>query len=242
MHGFNMRSFGLLRDVCHIARGACRLLAFLALSFGGLWLVSAAAAEEARSADTLLPNGGFDEVGNDGAPTAWDRPDGLGVRVVRCEEGGHGNVIQMDTRVSEKAMVEQWKKVGITQWDIPKPADNAVAETYGLSFYSNPIPVEPGCAYTISFDFKGPRKGAGAKVWVRGYGVNEASQERRKLYETIVNCRVDDDKWRAFTQEFSPTKRTPAVTEIRVMLFAYFPPGVYLFDNVKINSHGGAKP
>ena len=31
-----------------------------------------------------------------------------------------------------------------------------------------------------------------------------------------------------------PTKFRPEVTEMKVMLFAYHPPGVYWFDNVKI--------
>ena len=193
--------------------------------------VPLAAGDDKPGAKPMVANGGFEEVGADGGPLSWDKPDGLGVRIVRSADEGHGNVIQMDTRISEKAMVEQWKKVGITQWDIPKPANNAVADTYGLSFYSAPIPVEAGRSYEISFDFKGPS--GGAKAWVRGYGALDG--EKRKIYETIVNCRTDDaTKWKSFKQEFSPTKRRPAVTEMRVMLYAYYPPGVYLFDNVKI--------
>jgi hypothetical protein len=33
---------------------------------------------------------------------------------------------------------------------------------------------------------------------------------------------------------FSPTRVRPEVTEMRVMLYAYWPPGVYWFDNVRI--------
>jgi|GEM_PF-1584854 len=60
------------------------------------------------------------------------------------------------------------------------------------------------------------------------------SRERRHLYDTYVNCFVDGAAWTHFDQVFHPTRRTPKVTEMRVMLFAYWPPGVYWFDNVSV--------
>lgn len=306
--------------------------------------------------EALLANGGFETPRADGAgPAQWDRPDGLGVQWV--EEPGHGRVIRLDTAVSEQEMVKQWQKVGLDdQWNIPKPAAGPVAATYGLSFYSRPVPVKSGQAYRIAFDFRGQ---GGAKVWVRGYGMRRASpqfktthirdwskwlallaatreapdtpghllwqcfaaetqaairargakhpvppdlrhrvvkalnawlpsreahrqkawqgvtltgpdgelqqraregtltradtmrlnrylceaawpalitpsRERRRLWETYVQCRTQGGAWHHFRQVFHPTRHRPAVSEMKVMLYAYWPPGVYCFDNLII--------
>jgi hypothetical protein len=186
------------------------------------------------SAETkeLVVNGGFEKQDktNAGQPESWDKPDGLGVKWVKSQ--GHGKIITMNTAVSEADMVKQWKLKGITDWNIPKPAKGPIAATYGLSFYSANIKVKEGQPYRVSFDFKGPKAGAGAKLWVRGYGMFRGKLRRR--YETIVNCRVKDGEWTRFSQVFHPTKRKTGVTEMKVMLYAYWPVGIYSFDNISI--------
>ena len=193
-------------------------------------------AEDAHSQPAiLLANGGFDlgDAAVPDKPSGWDKPDGLGVQWTAAgregEDAKRGKAIRMDTSVSEQAMVSQWRKAGIDKWDIPKPAKDPVAATYGLSYYSDSIPVATGQAYRVSFLFKGPS--GGAKVWVRGFG--KLRNEERRLYETIVNCRGGAG-WTQFSQCFHPTRRTPGVATMRVMLYAYWPPGVYWFDDVKI--------
>jgi len=181
---------------------------------------------------SVLPNGDFEKADavDRAKPIGWDKPDGLGIQWVNAPgEPGRGKVIRMDTAVSEKAMVNQWRKMGITQWNIPQPAGNPIAETYGLSYYSVPVPVRAGQAYQVSFDFKGP---AGGKVWVRGWGMYQG--EKRRRYETIVFCRGKENQWTTFRQTFHPTRNRPEVTEMRVMLYAYYPAGVYWFDNVRL--------
>jgi hypothetical protein len=187
----------------------------------------------------LLPNGDFEQAdpADKTKPLHWDKPDGLGVQWMDAPKDAsgksHGKAIRIDTSVSEKAMVAQWKKMGLTQWDIPKPAGNAVAETYGLSYYSDPIPVKPDQPYRISFDYIGNKgDNSGGKVWVRGYGQFEG--EKRRRWETIVFCRAKKDGWTHFSQVFFPTKMRPEVTEMRVMLYAYYPAGVYWFANIRI--------
>jgi hypothetical protein len=172
----------------------------------------------------LLVNGDFEQADpkDAGKPAGWDKPDGLGVQWI-------GKAIRMDTRISERDMVAQWRKVGLT-WDIPNPAGNAIAETYGLSYYSDPMPVKSGQTYRVSFDYKGPS--GGAKVWVRGWGMFQG--EKRRRWETIVFCRTQGKDWTHLEQDFHPTKARPEVTEMKVMLYAYYPPGEYWFDNVKI--------
>jgi hypothetical protein len=185
-------------------------------------------------ADTgLVANGTFEKANSDDSsrPANWDKPDGLGVQWRDSGDASHGKAICMDTRISEKAMVAQWQKVGLTNdWNIPKPANNAIADTYGLSLYSEPIPVKPGQPYRITFDFKGHSDGA--KVWVRGWGV--IGGKRRRLWETWAGCKSNGSGWTTCSQVFFPTKYRPAVTEMRVMLFAFHPARLYWFDNVRI--------
>jgi hypothetical protein len=195
--------------------------------------MTASAADEPR---TMPANGDFEKAdpADNTKPLGWDKPDGLGVQWTtgpRDTNGkDHGKAIRMDTSISEQRMVAQWRKAGLTQWDIPKPGANAVAETYGLSFYSVPLPVKAGQAYRITFDYQGAS--GGAKVWVRGWG--NLNGELRRRYETIVNCRAPAGRWTTFSQVFHPTRSRPEVTEMRVMLYAYYPAGIYWFDNVKI--------
>lgn len=186
------------------------------------------------SAGNLVENGGFEQPDPDKPekPLAWQLPDGLGVQWV--EAGAEqGRIIRINTSIPEKDMNAQWKNKGIDRFLIPEPAGNPIAATYGLSYYSAPIPVEKGVTYRVSFDFMG--KGDGAKVWVRGYGLYRG--ELRRRYETYVNPRGGQaDAWRHFSQEFTPTRHRPGVTEMRVMLYAYWPPGIYRFDNIRIEA------
>ena len=184
------------------------------------------------SAESLVINGDFEKADatDPDRPAGWDRVDGLGVQWVLSPGDSHGRAIRMDTHLSEQAMQAQWVKTGLTNiWNIPGPGKNAIAETYGLSLYSAPMPVQPGMAYRVTFDFKGR---GGAKVWVRGYG--QFQGERRRRWETTVDCHGKSDGWTTQSQIFHPTKFRKDVTEIKVMLFAYYPPGVYWFDNIRI--------
>lgn len=183
--------------------------------------------------ENVLPNGNFEKAdpADSARPLDWDRVDGLGVKWTQAPGAGHGRAIRMDTRISERAMEAQWIKTGLTNiWNIPKPGKNAIATTYGLSLYSAPMPVKPGLTYRITFDFKG--HSGGAKVWVRGYGMFQG--ELRRRWETYVNCRSNGGGWTTCSQVFHPTKFRPDVSEIKVMLFAYYPPGVYWFDNIRV--------
>jgi hypothetical protein len=183
--------------------------------------------------NSLLPNGSFElaDARDQAKPAGWDRVDGLGVQWTASPRPGHGKAIRMDTRISEQAMQAQWVKTGLTNlWNIPKPEKNAIAETYGLSLYSDPIPVQSGQAYRITFDYQGPDNGA--KVWVRGWGLFQG--EKRRRWETAIPCPCKDGAWTTVSQVFHPTRARPEVTEMRVMLFAYYPPGVSWFDNIRI--------
>ena len=98
-------------------------------------------------AQSVLPNGDFEQgdPAHPGKALHWDAVDGLGVRWTDAPgTPPHGKAIRMDTSVSEIDMVASYQKAGLTQWVFPKPAGNAIAETYGLSLYSDAVPVVPG--------------------------------------------------------------------------------------------------
>lgn len=183
-------------------------------------------------AEPLVPNGGFEvaDPADPNRPAGWDPPDGLGVQWAEAPDPvEHGRAIRMDTSVPEKAMEEQWRRKGLTNWHIPNAAGNAIADTYGLSYYSAPFPAVSGATYRVSFDFRG---GSGAKLWVRGYGV--VMGRHRRLYEIVVNCPNSPDRWTSRSEEFNPTRLRPETNELKVMLYAYHPPGVYWFDNIRV--------
>jgi hypothetical protein len=209
-----------------------------------LCAVAAAGAEPGeipQRAPSLVENGDFETADADepGRPAGWAVPDGLGVQWTSAPAGSdgapRGKAIRLDTRVSEKDMVASWKAKGITEWDIPSPAESPVAGTYGLSYYSQPISIETGVTYRVEFDYMGPP--GGAKVWVRCYGL--LNDRMRRRYETIVKCGGAKDEWTEFSKDFCPTRLRPEVTEMKVMLYAYWPPGVYWFDNVRITALPG---
>jgi hypothetical protein len=194
-----------------------------------LFLFSTDGRAFAQDADpvSLLPNGGFDQANptNAAIPLGWDRLDGLGVTWEAGEAGDR--FIRMNTAVSEKDYVESCRANGLDKWVFPNAGGGPIAGTYGLSYYSDSIPVSTGQAYRLTFRFRG-----GGKVWVRGYG--QLRNEERRLYDTVVNCRGTEKGWNTLSQCFHPTKHTPGVRTIRIMLYAYWPPGLYDFDEVAL--------
>lgn len=179
----------------------------------------------------LLTNGTFEAVCPTNAlmPLGWELPDGLGIRWAEAGDG-HGKAIRMDTRVSEKAVSAQRASRGITAWRFDDPGDGAIGATYGLSFYSHWMPVEAGATYRLSFDVRGPA--GGAKVWVRAYGMYRGRERRR--YERLVSCTRSEKGWTAYVRDFNPARHRPEVQRMRVMLYAFWPAGVYWFDNVRL--------
>lgn len=184
-------------------------------------------------AQSLLPNGDFEEAdsANPAKPAYWDLPDGLGVQWTNAPGTGHGKAIRMDTSISEIDMNDRWAKVGITQWLFPHPQKNAIAETYGLSLYSAAVPIKPGKAYRIGFDYMS-EKGTAAKLWFRAY--IEKGDKLHRVYEGVTADCNSRGTWTHYTDLFHPTKHKANVTQFKVMLFCYYPPGVSWFDNVTV--------
>lgn len=157
-----------------------------------------------------------------------------------------GKCIRMDTDVNQKEVHRRMFEL-IGNPDAPRwsktptkpPKYDTAAGLEGVTFWSEPIQVEEDKIYRMSVDCMGRMNGMFfPKMFVRGFGKSKTAKGDvivRKIYDTYVACRVDKpDKWFHFSQTFCPTDRTPAVEHIRVMLMAYWPPGVYYWDNVSI--------
>ncbi len=196
----------------------------------------------------LVVNGGFEEeITGKGSPVGWDRVDGLTTfwSLDAVDPKAHGHVIGMDTDVYEsewkRRREEMAKDPDSPPWaKTPVPESDqyaTVGGNHGVSFYCDPIPVSPGQAYRLNLDARAEMPGGGtAKVWVRGYADLKSSRgvEERRIFDALTTMRMGSSSWTSWTMAFHPTKNTPSVTRMRVMLYGYWPRGGYAFDNVSI--------
>lgn len=211
-------------------------------------------------------NGGFEEVeaGPIPHPKGWAHPEDYCIFWLKDPMAPeHGKVIVLDTDHAEGAAMKRQAQAreALAQGKaLPPPPEaargahyGAIAGSYGVSFYSEKFKCKPKQAYKVSFDYKGPS--GGASVWVRGWAIFNG--EERQRYSTKVNCYVKGTGWAHFEQAFHPTRRLGPkdkhtdsaedkeknatytdISLLRVMLYAYWPPGQYYFDNVKVEKIG----
>ena len=84
------------------------------------------------------------------------------------------------------------------------------------------------------------------KMFVRGYG--DIKGEKRVVYDAYLALRSlqDTDRWKHNVRIITiPTDVQAPVEFVRIKLYAYWPPGVYWFDNVSMKetaADGKAKP
>ena len=189
-------------------------------------------------AQSVLPNGDFEQAdpAHPDKPAHWDAMDGQGVQWADAPNvpgsPPHGKAIRMNTALTEVQMDASYTKAGLKQWIVPHPAGSTIAESYGLSLYSDAVPIVPGKTYRVSFDYMSEKRTAG-KLWFRAYA--DVNGQKKRAYEGTVDC---DSKgaWKTFTGVFHPTKYRSNVTEFKIMLFAYYPAGVAWFDNIKLEA------
>jgi hypothetical protein len=208
------------------------------IGLGALMMMTAARGQN------VLPNGDFEQAdpAHPGKALHWDLTDGLGVQWTDAPNvpgaPPHGKAIRMDTAQTEQAMVASYTKAGLTQWVFPKPGGDPIAMTYGLSLYSEAMPVVPGKTYRVTFDYLS-EKGTAGKLWFRAYA--NVNGEKKRVYEGTIDC-GGAGGWRQFSGVFHPTKYRPNVDEFKIMLFAYYPPGVAWFDNIRVEAVDEPEP
>lgn len=202
----------------------------------------------AKEPKNLVPNGDF-EKGREGIPLNWQRPDGLTSFWIR-DPRAKSYVLKIDTDVLKdqyRARQKELKKNPLSPAPKKLPTKgkkySTVAATEGVAYWSDWIPVKKGVTYKLSVDVRVDSGKKSPKVFVKGYVEDKnrpPGYRRRVAYKKYLNCKATSE-WKTFGMEFNPTLRTPGVKWVRVMIFAYWPPGTYYFDNVKIYEAGKGK-
>ena len=187
----------------------------------------------------LVRNGDFEK--GDRSPAGWERIDNL--TTFWKADGDPGRCLVIDTDVLE----QQWKDwraqldAGADLERAPAklattpPYYDTIGGTYGVPFRSDFIRIEKGKTYELAFDMKGRWTGVFfPKVFVKGYALQ--GDQRREKFRMYKACRTQTQgrEWEHFSRTFHPTAEAPDVRWIRVQIYAYWPPGIFHFDNVVI--------
>ena len=124
-----------------------------------------------------------------------------------------------------------------------------IGAAYGVRVWTaKGIKIKKGAWYLMACDIKGP---ACPKIFIKGYGVGDYKELNEKLkwekstnmagpvavlYSTYLQTKsgVSKKKWTRVSKLFNPSRRSPRVDEIKLQIFAYWPRGVYSFDNFEI--------
>jgi len=204
----------------------------------------------------LSKNPGFEE-GSGEKPAGWERIDGLTTFWLDDPTGaGRGKVLKMDTRMLQTQADEWWRKwrAGAPASQAPKPilapppAYDSVGGLHGAHYYSDFFEIKPGMRYRVLADFKGKTTDFFfAKVFLKGYGmapatVRESKPERREIWRTYLACRNFENQWKHYSETFTIPQRgirmsnvvTVQVRWIRIIPYAYWPPGLFYWDSVKV--------
>lgn len=193
----------------------------------------------------LVTNGNFEAPGEQ--PKGWFPVNNLTMFLDASGDKTHGRVLRIDSDVYESE-VNRWQKrlaAGAPLKEAPKktptqgPKYNTIAGTYGVHNYSDAIAVTPGKTYRLeidtrcrSTDFFFP------KLFFRGWA--DVRGEDRIVYDGYLSLRSlkNTDRWKHNVRLFTvPTPEELGgrrIKFVRLMIFAYWPPGDYEFDNVAL--------
>ncbi|HNY29072.1 MAG TPA: hypothetical protein PKH31_16995 [Candidatus Sumerlaeota bacterium] len=185
--------------------------------------------------ENLVKNGTFDE----GEPFAlhWERPDGL-TSFFETEEG-HGRIVKMDTLVDRDqalAWAKSFKAAPTlkppVKMPIPQDSYGSIGGNEGVMLDSELIDCKPGQDYKLTADFRGDGK---PFIWIKGF----LWHPTRKVLMDGYQTRLEPDspsktEWRTFTIGFNPTAKSPRIQKFKVRLYAYWPNGLYYFDNIRV--------
>ena len=145
------------------------------------------------------------------------------------------------------------------------PKYDTLAGLDGVWFWSDFVPVEKGKSYWLTLDAKGPAAmlvwlvgypektsldfGADAAAF-QGYlkkqtdpGAKLKRGNPAFIHKYVFKGQLSaggSADWKTFSRRekpFSPTKFTPTVKYVRVMLYPFWPPGEYYVDNVRLVEH-----
>jgi hypothetical protein len=185
--------------------------------------------------ENLVKNGGFDQ--GDVTAAHWERADGL-TSFFEMEEG-RGRIVKMDTLVDRDQALE-WAKAFKADPALTPPAKKPIAPTSygsiggneGVMLDSELIDCKPGQNYKLTADFRGEGK---PFVWIKGFLPHPRRNALVDGYQTRLEPATHSKtEWRTYSIGFNPTEKSPKIQTFKVRLYAYWPNGLYYFDNVRV--------
>jgi hypothetical protein len=185
--------------------------------------------------DNLVLNGNFDD-GRDFA-LHWERANGL--TTFFEQEAGRGRIVKMDTQVDRgqaltwaKAFKENPDLPPPTKKPIPKSSYGSIGGNEGVMLDSEFIECKTGQNYKLSADFRGAGK---PFVWIKGFQWHPRRKDFVDGYQTRLEPRTaSKTEWRNYAIGFNPTRLSPKIKKFKVRLYAYWPNGLYYFDNIRV--------
>lgn len=185
--------------------------------------------------ENLVKNGTFDE--GEAVAAHWERADGL-TSFFETEEG-HGRIVKMDTLVDRDQAME-WAKTFKADPTLKPPAKKpidpnsygSIGGNEGVMLDSELMDCKPGQNYKLTVDFRGDGK---PFVWIKGFLWHSKRNDFVDGYQTRLE--PDDPsktEWRTFSIGFNPTEKSPKIQKFKVRLYAFWPNGLYYFDNVRV--------
>ena len=187
--------------------------------------------------DNLIPNGTFDE--GETFAARWERADGL--TSFFLNEEGRGRIVKLDTLVDRDQALE-WAKAFKAAPTLPPPAKKpippgsygSIGGNEGVMLDSELIDCKPGQDYKLSVDFRGDGK---PFVWIKGFLRHPSRNTGVDGYQTRLEPgSPSKTEWRTFSIGFNPTAKAPRIQKMKVRLYAYWPNGLYYFDNVRVEA------
>jgi len=174
-------------------------------------------------------------------------------------DGKKTHVLKIDTDVLEEEFHARSKELkdgstepAKTKTQVP-PDDRykTIGGTYGISLWTEtPILVKKDTWYYFSAEFQGHTEDIFfPKIFLKGYGKGDWKQldenlkwvkaenmagEKGCLYETYLSMRNAEDPklWKKYEMVIQPTRFNPNVEAVGIQIFAYWPRGVFRFDNI----------
>ncbi len=145
-----------------------------------------------------------------------------------------------------------------------EPKYDTLAGLDGVWFWSDAIPIAKDTEYWLTLDAKGsgmlvwlvgyPEKpdisfaadaGAVKEYIAKQQGLGQPNVRNREpfIHKYVWKGQLavaPSAEWKTFSRRekpFAPTKNTPSVKYVRVLLYPFWPPGEYFVDNVRLSVH-----
>ncbi len=200
----------------------------------------------------------------DGLTTFWAAGGTDGERCLRVftdvlEVQWQQRALAVRAAVAEAARVSGGNPQALETNPVPPPPErvptappyyDTVAGLHGVHYRSDYVECRPGAVYRVCIDAR-CETGCAPKLFVKGFFDQEVQTEdgprliRRDAYRAPMTLDPCDATWRRYARLFHPSRSQStldgeplAATHLQVQLYAYWKPGDYFFDNVRLEIVG----